>query len=260
MAAQGKRARVTAPGARARGASGAPAARSPGQRAGLTRAAVLTAARRIADRDGLEKLSMRALASELGVRPNAIYSHVAGKGELLDALLDSLLGEIQAPETEDWREALVAIMDDSRRLLVEHSSLIPEFLSRPTRGPNALRLGELCIELLARGGVEGELAARAFRSLLVHALGFAAYQAPRLQDPDRDARVARSEAFFSSSASLDVRDVSGELAQMPDREEFLASLDWMIDGALRRSRRPARRPRTAPGAGRPRTSSTRPPG
>jgi TetR/AcrR family transcriptional regulator, tetracycline repressor protein len=192
----------------------------------------VAAARRIADRDGLEKLSMRALAAELGVMPNAIYSHVAGKGELLDALLDSLLGEIQAPETDDWREALVEVMDASRRLLVEHPSLIPEFLSRPTRGPNALRLGELCIDLLARGGVEGELAVQAFRSLLVHSLGFAAYEAPRVRDPDRDGRVALSVEFFSSSPDPNVREVADELAQMPDRDEFLASLDWMIDGVL----------------------------
>jgi TetR/AcrR family tetracycline transcriptional repressor len=213
-------------------ASRAGATRSPGQRAGLTRERVLAGARHIADRDGLEKLSMRALAAELGVMPNAIYSHVASKGELLDALLDALLGEIQAPETDDWREALLGIMDASRRLLVEHPSLIPEFLSRPTRGSNALRLGELCIDLLARGGVEGELAVQAFRSLLVHSLGFAAYEAPRLQDPDRKARVARSVDFFSSSPNRGVRAVAGELAQMPDREEFLSSLDWMLDGVL----------------------------
>jgi TetR/AcrR family tetracycline transcriptional repressor len=206
--------------------------RSPGQRAGLDREAVIAAARRIADRDGLESLSMRALAAELGVMPNAIYSHVGSKGELLDGLLDSLLGEIEAPETDDWRQALVAVMDSSRRLLVEHPSLIPEFLSRPTRGPNALRLGELCIDLLARGGIEGELAVRAFRSLLVHALGFAAYEAPRLRDPDREARVARSAEFFGSSPNPEVREVAGELARMPGRDEFLASLDWMIDGVL----------------------------
>lgn len=216
------------------------ASRSPGQRAGLTREAVIAAARRIADRDGLERLSMRALAAELGVMPNAIYSHVGSKGELLDALLDSLLGEIEAPETEDWREALVTVMDSSRRLLVEHPSLIPEFLSRPTRGPNALRLGELCIDLLARGGVEGELAVQAFRSLLLHALGFAAYEAPRLRDPDREARVARSVEFFSSSPNAQVREVAGELARMPDRGEFLASLDWMIDGVLAEAKGAAR--------------------
>jgi hypothetical protein len=67
---------------------------------------------------------------------------------------------------------------------------------------------------------------------MVHALGFAAYQAPRLQDPDREARVAASVEFFSSSPNAGVRAVAGELAQMPDRQEFLNSLDWMLDGVL----------------------------
>ena len=117
-------------------------------------------------------------------------------------------------------------------MLLEHPSLIPEFLSRPTRGPNALRLGELCIDPLARGRVRGPLAVQAFRSLFVHSLGFAAYEAPRLRDPDREARVARSVVFFSSSPNPGVRDVAGALARMPEREEFLASLDWMLDGVL----------------------------
>jgi hypothetical protein len=59
-----------------------------------------------------------------------------------------------------------------------------------------------------------------------------AYEAPRLKDPDREARVARSVEFFSSSPNVEVRQVADELARMPDRDEFLGSLDWMIDGVL----------------------------
>jgi hypothetical protein len=84
----------------------------------------------------------------------------------------------------------------------------------------------------SRGGVEGELAVQAFRSRLVHSLGFAAYEASRLRDPDRDERVARSVEFFSTSPNQNVRAVAANLARMPDRDEFLASLDWMLDGVL----------------------------
>ena len=65
--------------------------RGPGQRAGLTRAAVLDTAHALLAEDGLDALTMRALARRLGVAPNALYSHVPGKTELVDALLDDRL-------------------------------------------------------------------------------------------------------------------------------------------------------------------------
>jgi AcrR family transcriptional regulator len=70
-----------------------PNTRHPGQHAGLTRDAVLAAARGIADQAGIEALTMRRLAQTLGVMPNALYTYFPGKNDL-DALLDSLLGEI----------------------------------------------------------------------------------------------------------------------------------------------------------------------
>jgi TetR/AcrR family transcriptional regulator, tetracycline repressor protein len=216
------------------------ATRSPGQRAGLSHEVVIEAARTLADREGVERLSMRSLAAELGVAPNALYSHVGSKSELIDALIDSLLGGIEAPEGGGWRESLIEIMDASRRLLIEHPGLIPVFLSQPSRGPNALRLGEICFELLAQGGIEGERAVHAFRALLIHSFGFAAYEAPRLSDPDRGARVARSVEFFSSSGNSRIRGAADELARLPDEGEFRLALGWMLDGLLADGRASAR--------------------
>ena len=65
--------------------------RGPGQRAGLTRAAVLDTAHALLAEEGLDALTMRALARRLGVAPNALYSHVPGKTELVDALLESVV-------------------------------------------------------------------------------------------------------------------------------------------------------------------------
>ena len=206
--------------------------RSPGQRAGLTREAVVEAAREIADREGLERLSMRSLASALGVMPNALYSHVAAKDELLDALLDDILGQIETPAGGPWRDSLVELLDSTRRVLVEHPRLIQAFLTRPTRGPNALRLGEVCLDLLAKGGIDGERAVRAFRSLLIFSLGYAAYQAPRAADPDPAGRSAASADSFRASGHARSSAAAEELAALPGDEDFHAALAWMLDGIL----------------------------
>jgi TetR/AcrR family tetracycline transcriptional repressor len=208
------------------------ATRSPGQRAGLSRAAVIAAARTVADREGLERLSMRSLAAELGVMPNTLYSHVASKSELLDGLLDDVLGEIDTPEGGDWRSSLVAVLDSTRAVLLEHPGLIQAFLTRPARGENAMRLGAVCLDLLARGGVDESRAVQAFRALLIFTIGFAAYEAPRRRDPDPAARAAAGADAFRASGHARSAEQAERLAAMPASEDFHAGLDWILDGLL----------------------------
>jgi AcrR family transcriptional regulator len=194
---------------------------------------VLRAAREIAERDGVERLSLRSLAARLGVAPNAIYTYVPDKIALLDALLDDLLGdvEIPGPEASDWRAGLVDLMDASRRLLLAHPGLVPLFLARPARGPNGRRLGEATLDLLERGGIEGERAVEALRALLVYSLGFAAMEAPRRAEPDPDARRADSEAAFAADEELPrISAVATELARHADDRSFETGLRWLLAG------------------------------
>jgi TetR/AcrR family transcriptional regulator, tetracycline repressor protein len=208
--------------------------RQVGQRAGLSRDAVLRAARRIADDEGLERLTMRRLSAEVGVMPNALYTYFVDKDALLAGLLDDLLGEIETSEVaeRDWRGGLVEIMDSSRRLVLAHPQLATMFLSRQSVGPNAARLGEITFRLLRRGGLEGERAVEAFRTLLIYTLGFAAFQAPR-QQPDASDRTDRGRAAFSSldpHRYPELRDVAELLATHPTDENFRTGLRWLIDG------------------------------
>jgi TetR/AcrR family transcriptional regulator, tetracycline repressor protein len=206
--------------------------RSPGQRAGLSREAVIAAARAVADREGLARLSMRTLAAELGVMPNALYSHVDGKAALLDGLLDSVLGDVDVPGEGDWRERLIGLLDSTRAVLLEHPGLIEAFLTRPTRGQNAMRLGAECLDLLASGGIEGERAVRGFRALLVYTIGFAAYDAPRRDDPDPESRAAAGAEAFRAAGHERSSAEAERLAAMPTAQDFHAGLEWMLDGLV----------------------------
>jgi TetR/AcrR family tetracycline transcriptional repressor len=238
--------------------SGSAPHRGAGQRAGLSRGTVLGAARRVADEEGVERLTMRRLAAELGVMPNALYTYFPHKEALLDALVDDLLAgiDLDGAWSGEWRDGLVRIMDASRRLLLAHPRLAPVLIGRPGLGPNAVRLGERCLDLLERGGLEGELAVEAFRVLLAYSLGFAAFQAPRVALDD-DARAARAELAEASFAGLPedrfprMQRLAGPLADPTGDREFLTGLGWLLDGIAARAaqdgrgRRP-RRSRSSP--------------
>jgi TetR/AcrR family transcriptional regulator, tetracycline repressor protein len=153
-------------------------ARAPGQRAGLSRDRVLAAAHELLADGGLGALTMRALAERLGVRPNALYSHVSSKTELIDAVLDDVLAEVESPppDTDDASAGLYALMASTYDVLLRHPDLVPLYVARQgARGPNAQRLGEVMLALLERGGVTGRRALDARRVLIVYTIGFAGF-------------------------------------------------------------------------------------
>ena len=156
--------------------------RGPGQRAGLDTEQVLAAARAVLQADGIEELSLRAVARHLGVAPNTLYSHVAGKGDLLDLVLDDVLSAVALPAEEDLRRdpwgAVRAIMLDSYDVLLAHPGLVPSYLERQgARGAQAQRLGVVTIRALGLAGLDEGAAREAMRVLIVNTVGFAAFSA-----------------------------------------------------------------------------------
>jgi TetR/AcrR family transcriptional regulator, tetracycline repressor protein len=189
---------------------GGAARRTPGQRAGLTREAVLAGARAALAQDGIEALSMRRLAQRLGVAPNALYSHVAGRDDLIDALLDDTLNEVGAPDPRrgDWRAGIETIMRRTYAVLLAHPDLVPLYVARRgARGPRAVALGEAMLAMLARGGIEGDSAVEAMRTLIVHTIGFAAFATGAPLQP--------AESTLTPKALQDL---------------FARSLSWLLDG------------------------------
>ena len=186
--------------------------RNPGQRAGLDRAAVLGAAHELV-REGLDALTMRALAERLGVAPNALYSHVASKTALIDELLDDVLAQVEAPppDSGDARTALQQLMVSTYHVLLAHPDLVPLYLARQgARGANAQRLGEIMLDLLATAGVTGPSAGAARRVLIVFTIGFAAFATRPPVEPRTDRPLTGDEVFDS----------------------FMGGLRWLIAGIL----------------------------
>jgi AcrR family transcriptional regulator len=151
--------------------------RGPGQRAGLSRDRVLDAATDLLAERGT--VTMRAVAQQLGVAPNALYSHVADKTELVDGVLDRVLAQVEAPPLDaagDPGAALHRLMTSTHDVLLRHPQLVPAFLARQgARGENAQRLGAVLLEHLAAAGITGDAAREALRVLIVYTIGFAAF-------------------------------------------------------------------------------------
>jgi TetR/AcrR family transcriptional regulator, tetracycline repressor protein len=185
--------------------------RTPGQRAGLSRQAVLTAARQLVADEGVDALTMRSLADRLGVHPNALYSHVAGKAELEEAVLDGLLADVRVPAGGgDWRTAVHALMRSTYDVLLAHPDVVPLYLGRGSRGENAQRLGAVMLELLGRGGVTGPSAVEAQSVLIVFTIGFAAFAArPGFEHQQPDARRARLDGNFDRGLAWLIDGIAG---------------------------------------------------
>ena len=110
-----------------------------GPKAGLDVDRIVAAAVALADAEGLAGLSMRRVAAELGVGAMTLYTHVPGKGELVDLMLDSVLGELYGPEPAgDWRARLTAVARANRDLFLRHPWALHVATGRPPLGPNLM--------------------------------------------------------------------------------------------------------------------------
>ncbi|MBV2156160.1 TetR/AcrR family transcriptional regulator [Kitasatospora sp. SUK 42] len=125
----------------------------------LSRERIVTAALRLIDDEGLDALSTRRLATELSVSGPSLYNHFATKDDLLDAVVDSVIGEVDlsmfsAPpgSTARWPEALRAWARSYRAALAAHPNIVPVLAQGPGRRPNALRLADAVFGHLVESG------------------------------------------------------------------------------------------------------------
>src|SRR5213596_3087062 len=109
----------------------------------LSRERVLEAAIRIADEGGIEALTMRKLARELGVEAMSLYNHVANKDDLVDGIVDLVVSEIDLPSTaEDWETAIREYAISAHEALLRHPWACSLVMSpTTTRTMRSARLG-----------------------------------------------------------------------------------------------------------------------
>ena len=135
---------------------------------------MLHAAVGLAARDGIESLSMRRLADELGVGAMTLYHYVPNKDELLDGMVDLVFAEIELPSAdEDWRSAMRRRALSTREVLNRHRWAVGLMESRATPGLASLRLHDAVLGCLREAGFPVELTIQAYSVLDAYIYGFA---------------------------------------------------------------------------------------
>jgi AcrR family transcriptional regulator len=135
---------------------------------------VLQAAMSHADDGGIEALTMRRLAQELGVAPMALYRHVANKDDLIDGLIDVVFSEIALPSTGgDWKAAMRVRAISLRDVLARHRWAIGLMEARHNPGPANLRHHDSVIGSLRAAGFDMARVAHAYSLLDAYIYGFA---------------------------------------------------------------------------------------
>ena len=167
----------------------------------------------LAQREGLESLTMRRLAEELGTGAMTLYHYVPNKDALLDGMVDVVFGEIELPTTDVyWRAALRRRALSTREALNRHRWAVGLMESRTTPGPHSLRLHNAVLGVLREAGFSVEQAIQAYSVQDAYIYGFA-LQEKSIPFDDAEGAAAVAEAQYREYDELESERQLGELAE-----------------------------------------------
>jgi AcrR family transcriptional regulator len=182
-------------------------------RAPLSKERVLETAVALAQREGLEALTMRRLADQLGAGAMTLYHYVPNKNALLDGMIDIVFGEIELPATDgDWRTELRRRALSTREALNRHRWAVGLMESRTTPGANSLRLHNAVLGCLREAGFSIETTIQAYSVQDAYIYGFA-LQEKSIPFEDAEGAAAVAEAQYKEYDELEAERQLGELAE-----------------------------------------------
>lgn len=221
------------------------------QREPLTREKILETAMELADAEGLDAVTMRRLATELSVEAMSLYHHIPKKEALLDEIVETIIGEVNAATGEnnggaDWRAAMRARCLAARDVMVRHPWAPGLIGTRTTIPASVIFYYEGIVGLLVEGGFSYALAHKALHALGSMPLGFV----QELFSPaatggslDPDAMEKEFEELMAALPNLtamvasEIHANDGDVLGWCDsREEFEFTLDLLLDGLERKRR------------------------
>jgi TetR/AcrR family tetracycline transcriptional repressor len=214
----------------------------------LTRDAVIDAALGLVDREGLDALSMPRLAAELDTGVMTLYGHIANKADLIDALAERVLADVEAADGEPggWDRHLAAHMRRLREAVLRHPALGAVLAARGLTTPSVFRHLETGLGLLRAAGFEPRTAVEIYYALFTYTLGFLAWEIPRVhrQPPADYARQwAESLASLPDADYPTLHELADQLPTAAGDTQFEAGLAALLNGfsasspGVRRGRR-----------------------
>jgi AcrR family transcriptional regulator len=217
----------------------------------ISRDAIVAAAIKLLDREGLAALSMRRLAEELGTGAASLYWHVGSKDGLLDLVLDQIIGEGRLPEPDParWQEQVKEVAREHRAVSLRHPYAVRVSIGRIPMGPNALRYSERVLAILRAGGLPPRLAVQGYLLLISTVNGFTVDETGVDDAPDPDG--ARDPASLQEAANTardyiaslpaglfpNMTGLAEEFAFSDADERFDLLIDIFVDGLARHASR-----------------------
>ncbi len=212
------------------------------RRAPLSRDRVLGAAVELADNAGIESLSMRSLSGELGVVPMALYKHVSSKEELLDGMVDVVIGEIDTQiRGIDWKNAVRQRILSARQVLLRHPWARQVIESRTNKSPVVLGYMDSMIGIFRAGGFTVDLTHHVMHAVGSRMWGFTQEVFDDSQTESQSVDPELQAAMFSEMAEKYPHIVEMAMAAShqgesvvgqgcDDQFEFEFALDLLLDG------------------------------
>ncbi|WP_369135860.1 TetR/AcrR family transcriptional regulator [Modestobacter sp. I12A-02662] len=209
------------------------------RRTPLSRDRVLAAAVRLADEVGVEAVSMRRLAHELGVVPMALYKHVASKDDLLDGMVDVVLGEIEpADPALGWQDGVRARVLSARRAVLRHAWARRAIESRTRRTPTVLAHMDALAGMFRAGGFSVDLTHHVMHALGNRIWGFSPelFEEPPRGEPlspaEQEALVAEFVQRYPHVVEIATAATQADPARAgcDEQFEFEFALDLLLDG------------------------------
>jgi AcrR family transcriptional regulator len=213
--------------------------RRPGPEPRFTREELARRALAIMDAYGTQGLTMRRLAEELGMGTMALYRYFPSKNDLMDAAIEVAAPEVELPEpgAAPWKDQLAGLARALFEAGLRHPSVARERFDRPLQSPGAMRVTDRAIALLLEAGLSKRDAVAAFKALLVHALGAAAFAASESR-PDVKQSASARHASVPADEMPAMAAVANELtAALGGDQAFELGLTALLDGIEARAAR-----------------------
>jgi AcrR family transcriptional regulator len=210
-------------------------------RAPLTRERVVEAALKVMDDEGLEAVSMRRVAREVGVEAMSLYHHVEDKEDLLDGVCECVMAGFDfPPPSEDWKENCRRGARSWRRILQAHPGVMRLFAERrgPTRSPDSMRPMEYALRILRAAGLSDRDTAQAFHAFGGYIQGFVMMELGSIAGgTDEEHLKAHAELVAALPGEFPTLQAVGPFfAECDADEQFEFGLDLLIRGLEARVR------------------------
>jgi AcrR family transcriptional regulator len=200
----------------------------------LSRDRVLHAAAELADGDGIDALSMRRLAKDLGVEAMSLYNHVKNKDEILAGIIDLALAEIELPDAEgDWKAAMRRSSISAKDVFLRHPWVSQLMYTRQSGGPASMRRGEWMLATLRKAGFSADVTYHAYHVLNAYVQGVTSQHLAIPYKGEELAKLARD--FMKDIPSDEFPYTIEHIEQHLDPAEehkggFELGLDLILDG------------------------------